>query len=170
MEEIRLGQATDRFFLEMALEEAEMAFHEGTVPIGAVLVDPSGNVIGKGRNRVFTNQDPTWHAEIDVIRQAGGKLFDVGYKNRCTMYTTVEPCPMCTGALILADISRVVWALSDEYLGAIRVMKSGERFRHKFDKISVTAMPYKDLALRSQELHRSWDERRGVKYIVSDLK
>nr|WP_268795572.1 hypothetical protein [Paenibacillus sp. Soil766] len=75
------------------------------------------------------------------------------------MYSTVEPCPMCSGTLILADISRAVWALSDDYLGAMRIMKQGNHFRHKFDKISVMEMPYKDLAIRSQELHRKWDER-----------
>ena len=165
-----MDQGNDRFFLEMALEEAELALYEGTIPIGAVLVDPLGNVMARGRNRVFTNHDPTWHAEIDVIRQAGEKLLDPEYKNKCTIYTSVEPCPMCSGALILADVSRVVWALSDDYLGAVRVMKAGNHFRHKFDKISVTAMPHKDLALRSQQLHRTWDDRRGVKYTVSDIQ
>jgi tRNA(adenine34) deaminase len=160
----------DRYFLEMALEEAELSFNEGTYPIGAVLVDPDGNVIGKGRNRVFSHLDPTCHAEIDVIRMAGAKLLDPKYKNKCTLYSSVEPCPMCSGALILADISRVVWALSDEYLGAMRIMKEGTHFRHKFDKIEITAMPYNDLALRQQELHRLWDEGRGVKYTVSNLE
>ncbi|GFZ77823.1 tRNA-specific adenosine deaminase [Paenibacillus marchantiophytorum] len=159
----------DRYFLEIALEEAEIAFREGSVPIGAVLVDPDGNILSKGRNRIFTNNDPTCHAEIDVIRQAGEKLLDPTYKNKCTLYSTVEPCPMCSGALILADISKAVWALSDDYLGAMRIMKKGNHFRHKFDKISVISMPYKDLAIRSQELHRQWDERRGIKYIVSDI-
>jgi tRNA(adenine34) deaminase len=159
----------DRYFLEMALDEAEIAFKEGTVPIGAVLVDPDGKVLSKGRNRIFTNCDPTCHAEIDVIRQAGKKLLDPLYKNKCILYSTVEPCPMCSGAIILADIYRVVWALSDDYLGAMRIMKQGNHFRHKFDNISVTAMPFKDLAIRSQELLRQWDERRGRKYIVSDI-
>jgi tRNA(adenine34) deaminase len=159
----------DRYFLELALDEAQKAFAEGTVPIGAVLVDQDGNILSKGRNRIFTNFDPTCHAEVDVIRQAGKKLLDPMYKNKCTIYSTVEPCPMCSGALILADICRVVWALSDDYLGAMRVMKEGNHFRHKFDKVSVTAMPYNDLAIRSQELNRQWDERRGVTYRVSDI-
>ncbi|MFD2670962.1 deaminase [Marinicrinis sediminis] len=107
--------------------------------------------------------------EIDVIRQAGQLLMDKKYKNKCTLYSTVEPCPMCAGALILADIARSVWALSDDYLGAVRIMKAGNHFRHKFDKICVTAMPYKDLAIWSQKLHRLWGERRGVKYRVSDV-
>jgi tRNA(adenine34) deaminase len=159
----------DRYFLELALEEAEIAFKEGTIPIGAILVDHEGNIISKGRNRVFTNLDPSCHAEIDVIRQAGDKLLNPIYKNKCTLYSTVEPCPMCSGALILADISRAVWALSDNYLGALRIMKEGNHFRHKFDKIEINPMPYRDLAIRSQELHRKWDERRGVNYVVSDI-
>ncbi len=159
----------DRYYLEIALEEAEMAFSEGTIPIGAVIVGPAGEIISRGRNRVFTAMDPSCHAEIDVIRSAGNVLLDQEYKNRCTMYTTVEPCPMCSGALILADITRVVWALSDDYLGAMRIMKEGNHFRHKFDKIRITPMPYTDLAIRSQELHRRWDEKRGVRYIVSNI-
>ncbi|MNW15530.1 tRNA-specific adenosine deaminase [compost metagenome] len=70
----------DRYFLEIALEEAEIAFSEGTVPIGAVLVDHEGNILSKGRNRIFTANDPTCHAEIDVIRKAGSKLLDPTYK------------------------------------------------------------------------------------------
>ncbi|WP_246628111.1 nucleoside deaminase [Paenibacillus oenotherae] len=159
----------DRYFLTIALDEAEIALKEGTVPIGAVLVDPEGNILSKGRNRIFTTSDPTCHAEIDVIRQAGKNLLDPRYKNKCTLYSTVEPCPMCSGALILADIARAVWALSDDYLGAMRIMKQGNHFRHKFDKVSVTAMPYRDLAIRSQELHRLWNERRGQAYVVSDI-
>jgi len=143
----------DRYYLNIALEEAEIAFTEGTIPIGAVLVGPDGNIINRGRNRVFTAFDPSCHAEIDVIRKSGKELLDKKYKNKCTLYTTVEPCPMCSGAIILADISRVVWALSDDYLGALRIMKEGNYFRHKYDKVSVTEMPYRDLALQAQNLH-----------------
>jgi tRNA(adenine34) deaminase len=159
----------DRHFLELALYEAELSYKEGTYPIGAILVDGDDNIISKGRNRVFSNQDPTCHAEIDVIRNAGALLMSPGYKNKCTLYTTVEPCPMCSGALILADIKRVVWVLSDEYLGAMRIMKEGNHFRHKFDKIEITPMPFRDLAIRQQNLHRQWDEGRGIKYTVSNI-
>ncbi|MFC7370892.1 nucleoside deaminase [Fictibacillus iocasae] len=159
----------DRYFLELALEEAELSFNEGTYPIGAVLVDGDGKIIGRGRNRVFTHLDPTCHAEMDVIRKAGSLLMDPMYRQTCTLYTSVEPCPMCSGALILADIKRVVWALNDDYLGALRKMKKGDHFRQKFDKISITAMPYPDLAMRQQELHKAFDFNRGVDYSVSNL-
>ncbi len=160
---------TDRYFLEIALEEAKIAFDEGTIPIGAVLVSPEGKILSRGRNRVFTAHDPSWHAEIDVIRQSGIDLMNPVYKNQCTLYSTVEPCPMCTGAIILADIKRAVWALSDDYLGALRIMKKGAHFRHKYDKVQITAMPYKDLALRAQELHKAWDTSRGKTYEVSNI-
>jgi tRNA(adenine34) deaminase len=58
----------DRHYLEIALEEAEIAYHEGSIPIGAVLVGPNGEMLSRGHNRVFTHDDPSWHAEIDVIR------------------------------------------------------------------------------------------------------
>jgi len=159
----------DRYFLKIALEEAQIAFEEGTIPIGAVLVSPDGELLSRGRNRVFTAQDPSWHAEIDVIRQSGIDLMKPTYKNQCTLYSTVEPCPMCTGAIILADIKRVVWALSDDYLGALRIMKEGKHFRHKYDKVQTTAMPYKDLAIMAQELHKAWDENCGKSYAVSNV-
>jgi tRNA(adenine34) deaminase len=160
----------DRFYLELALEEARVAYDEGTIPIGAVLVAPDGTILSKGRNRIFTAFDPSWHAEVDVIRQSGKDLLNLKYKNKCTLYSTVEPCPMCTGAIILSDIRRVVWALSDDYLGALRIMKNGQHFRHKYDKVEISAMPYKDLALKSQELMKKWDEGRGIKYQVSNLE
>jgi tRNA(adenine34) deaminase len=160
----------DRYFLEIALEEARLAYEEGTIPIGAVLVSPDGKIVSRGRNRVYTTSDPSWHAEIDCIRQAGKELMDLTYKNQCTLYSTVEPCPMCTGAVILSDIKRVVWALSDDYLGAMRIMKNGNHFRHKYDKVETTAMPYEDLAFAAQELHRAWDKQRGKPYVVSNIE
>lgn len=160
----------DRYYLEVALEQAEKAAKEGTYPIGAVLVGPTGEILAKGHNSVWTNMDPTGHAEMNVIRSAGKWLMDSNYKNKCTIYSTVEPCPMCTGALILADIHRSVWALSDDYLGAMRKAKAGADFRRKYDRIEVCAMPYKDLAIKSQELMRTWEERRGNHYQLSHIE
>ncbi len=71
----------DRYYLEIALEEAEMAFEEGTYPIGAVLVAPDGKILSRGRNRVYPLKDPTHHAEMDVIRQSGHALMNPIYKN-----------------------------------------------------------------------------------------
>src|SRR5690554_4586134 len=113
----------DRYYLELAFAEAELAAKEGSIPIGVVIVGPDGEIVSTGRNQVFSSWDPTSHAEVNAIRNAGKKLFEPHYKDKCTIYSTVEPCPMCSGALILADLSRSVWALTDHYLGAMRVLK-----------------------------------------------
>lgn len=159
----------DRCFLEVALEEAKIASREGSIPIGAVIVGPSGDILSRGRNKVHTNHDSTAHAEVDAIRNAGKLLFDPIYKNQCTIYSSVEPCPMCSGALILADISRAVWALSDNYLGALRIMKEGVHFRHKYDRIRITPQPYPDLAEHSEQLLKQYDLNRGMEYKVSNI-
>lgn len=151
-----------RRFLEMALEQAALAGSEGTYPIGAVLVGPDGEVIATGRNRVFSQQDASAHAEIDVIRQAGGLLHQPAYRHRCTLYTSVEPCLMCTGAIIYADIDQVVWAMSDHIGGALALLhKAPPIWPHKFDRIRYLAAPFPDLEQRQRELKVAWEEGRG---------
>ena len=98
-----------------ALREAETAAAEDEVPIGAVVVC-RGRIIGKGHNMTERLNDPTAHAEMIAITAAteamGGK-----YLNDCTLYVTVEPCPMCAGALAWAQIGRVVYGASDPKRG-----------------------------------------------------
>lgn len=76
----------DRYFLQMALEEAEMALKENTYPVGAVIVDGNNNVIARGRNRVHPQKDITAHAEIDAIRNAGEAMFDAKIKMRSLLF------------------------------------------------------------------------------------
>jgi tRNA(adenine34) deaminase len=98
----------DRYFLEMALEEAEQALNENTYPIGAVIVDENYNLIAKGRNRVHPEQDATAHAEIDAIRNAGQAILDAKVnREKFTIYTSLEPCPMCTGGILFANIKKL---------------------------------------------------------------
>lgn len=160
----------DRYYLELAIQEAEISLKEGTYPIGALIVSPDGEILSKGRNMVLTTFDPTAHAEICAIRNAGKLLFDSKYKNKCTLYVSAEPCPMCSGAIILSDIARVVWALSDNYLGALRHAKLGEHFKHKYDKVSITPEPYYDLAIKQENLGKKWEASRGNKYLASTLQ
>jgi tRNA(adenine34) deaminase len=148
---------TDRSYLELAMQEAELAAHEGTFPIGAVLVAPGGQILGRGRNRVYSRGDYTAHAEIEVIRQAGGRLMAPAYKRSCTLYTTMEPCFMCTGALLLAYIARVVWIVNDDLWGALRHSYEGPpAIRSLLAGISITEMPEPDLALHMDELMQTW--------------
>ena len=105
----------DERFMRDAMREAQMAAAEDEVPIGAVIVC-RGRIIGKGHNMTERLNDPTAHAEMIAITAAteamGGK-----YLNDCTLYVTVEPCPMCAGALAWAQTGRVVYGASDPKRG-----------------------------------------------------
>ena len=106
----------DRFYMEAALELAKEAFAEGEVPVGCVIVR-NGEIVGRGRNRRETAKTALGHAEIEAIADAcknlgGWRLWE------CTLYVTLEPCPMCAGAIINARIPRVVFGASDEKCGA----------------------------------------------------
>ena len=105
----------DIYYMKEALKEAQAAFEADEVPIGAVVVC-RGRIIGKGHNMTERLNDPTAHAEMIAITAAteamGGK-----YLNDCTIYVTVEPCPMCAGALAWSQIGRVVYGASDPKRG-----------------------------------------------------
>ncbi|MCD6277959.1 tRNA adenosine(34) deaminase TadA [candidate division WOR-3 bacterium] len=123
----------DIYFMKLALQEAERAFSEGEVPIGAVIVK-DGVVVGRGHNQVERLKDPTAHAEIIAITSAASTLNNWRLKG-CTIYVTVEPCPMCAGALILSRIDRVVYGVDDKKFGALGSVCdiAKYRFNHKFD-------------------------------------
>ncbi|MDM5239698.1 nucleoside deaminase [Bacillus cereus] len=149
----------DRYFLEMALEEAEKALKENTYPVGAVIVDGNYNVIARGRNRVHPQKDITAHAEIDAIRNAGPAMFDAKIKNeKFTIYSTLEPCPMCTGGILFAKIQRVVWLLNDDLgFGGYKKIKNASVFEGEFNKIEMVEEPFGDLKARQKELMRQWE-------------
>lgn len=149
----------DRYFLELALEEAEKALEENTYPVGAVIVDEHFNLVAKGRNRVHPSQDITAHAEIDAIRNAGTAMFNAKIKNKkFTLYSSLEPCPMCTGGILFAKIQRVVWLLNDDLgFGGYKRLKDASVFLEKFDRIEVMEEPFEDLKNRQKELMKSWE-------------
>ena len=105
----------DEKYMRLALEEAKLALEADEVPIGAIIV-AGGRIVGRGHNLVETLVDVTAHAEIQAITAAsstiGGK-----YLNDCTLYVTVEPCPMCAGALGWSQIGRIVYGASDPKRG-----------------------------------------------------
>lgn len=148
----------DRFFLELALVEAEKALQDNTYPVGAVIVDEDFTVIGKGRNRVHSNQDITAHAEIDAMQNAGLAMFDAKINNKkFTLYSTLEPCPMCTGGILFANIQRVVWLLNDDQgFGGYKKIKDSSVFLEKFDRIEMIEEPLEDLKKRQLVLMANW--------------
>jgi tRNA(adenine34) deaminase len=107
---------TDEAFMRLALEEAAAAAEHGDVPIGAVLVKDGAVVAAAGNERQL-RQDPTAHAEILVLRAAAEKL-GTWRLDDTTMYVTLEPCPMCAGALVLARVKRLVYGPQDPKAGA----------------------------------------------------
>jgi tRNA(adenine34) deaminase len=110
--------ADDAVFMGLALGEARRGSLEGEVPIGAVVV-LDGEVIGEGHNRPIASMDPTAHAEVLALRQAARKTGDYRLPG-ATLYSTVEPCPMCCGAVLHARLARVVYGAADPKAGAVR--------------------------------------------------
>ncbi len=101
-----------------ALAEASLADGTADVPIGAVVVDKAGEVIGRGHNEREATGDPTAHAEIVAIRQAAAAVGEWRLEG-CTLVVTLEPCTMCAGAIVLARLDRVVFGAYDEKAGAV---------------------------------------------------
>jgi len=104
-------------FMQLAIAEAHAAEAAGEVPVGALIVTPTGDIIACGNNQVLRTNDPTAHAEIVALRAAGVALNNYRLLG-CTLFCTLEPCAMCAGALLHARISRLVFAARDPKAGA----------------------------------------------------
>lgn len=124
----------DPAHMREALAEAEMAAMAGDVPVGAIVVDAGGEVVGRGRNRRELDQDPTGHAEVDALRAAARHLGHWRLEG-ATVYATLEPCPMCAGALVNARIARLVYGCPDPKAGAVDTLFTlgrDSRLNHRF--------------------------------------
>jgi tRNA(adenine34) deaminase len=108
---------SDEFWMEEALRAAQRALETGEVPVGAVVVH-AGEIVGRAWNRNITDSDPTAHAEIIALRQAGTNLGNHRLGD-CELFATVEPCAMCAGALVHARIKRLVYGADDPKAGAV---------------------------------------------------
>ena len=104
-------------YMRLALDLAREAGEDGEAPIGCIVVDAGGAVIGRGRNRREKNKDATGHAEMEAIAEAGRSLGDWRLDG-CRMYVTLEPCPMCAGAILMSRIERIYFGASDDATGA----------------------------------------------------
>jgi tRNA(adenine34) deaminase len=113
---IKMTNATDEIWMNEAMLLAQHAAAEGEVPVGAVVIK-DGQVVGRGWNRNIGLHDPSAHAEIMAMREAGNALANYRLPG-CTLYATLEPCLMCAGAMIHARLERVVFAASDPKTGA----------------------------------------------------
>ncbi|HEY9811468.1 MAG TPA: tRNA adenosine(34) deaminase TadA [Halomicronema sp.] len=108
-----------RYWMNRALEMAQNAGEKGEVPVGCVIIDGQNNLVAEAQNRRERDKDPTAHAEILALRQAG-QILNTWHLNDCTLYVTLEPCPMCAGAIILSRLGLLVYAVDDLKTGSIR--------------------------------------------------
>ena len=105
------------FYMAKALDLAREAAEDGEVPVGCIILDKDNNIIGRGRNRREKCSDATAHAEIEAIREACSKLGDWRLDG-CSIYVTLEPCPMCTGAIINSRIPKLIFGARDAVTGS----------------------------------------------------
>jgi tRNA(adenine34) deaminase len=112
---------TDEFWMQKALQAAHEAEELNEVPIGACVIDNCGNLLATAGNRTRIDCDPTAHAEIIVLREAARKIGNYRL-TETTLYTTIEPCAMCAGALVTARVKRLVYGAVDERFGAVETL------------------------------------------------
>jgi tRNA(adenine34) deaminase len=126
---------SDEAFMRLALAEAELARAAGEVPVGAV-VSLAGAAVGRGYNQPIGTSDPTAHAEVAALREAGRAVANYRLTG-ASLYVTVEPCLMCVGAIVHARIARVVYGVPDPKGGAVRSVLdvSGLPLNHRFEAV-----------------------------------
>lgn len=152
--------AQDSYFMGLALEEAHSAYAKSEVPVGAVIVGGQGELLGRAHNAPVSLVDPTAHAEILALRQASLRLNNYRLVD-ATLYVTLEPCPMCLGAMLHARIRKLVFGASDVKGGAagsVVDLTNGLTFNHYVQVIK---------GVREEEcaalLRRFFQERREAK-------
>lgn len=143
-------------WMTYALKLAQTDLKGNEVPVGAVIVDAGGKLIAQGANRKEKSQDPTAHAEIIAIGQASQRL-GTWRLDACTLYVTLEPCPMCAGAIIQARLGLLVYGLDDPKTGAIRSVLNLPDSNASNHRLQVLA-GIEELACREQL--QSWFVRR----------
>ncbi len=145
----------DKIYMLEALKEAQRAFDEDEVPVGAVIVH-NGRIIGRGHNQTERLKDPTAHAEIIAITAAASFLKNWRL-NGASIYVTIEPCIMCSGAIVLARIKEIVYALEDPKFGgtvSLYQIPTDPRLNHR---VEVRKGPYGDIV---KEMMREFFRRK----------
>ena len=144
--------------MRLALDEARAALATADVPIGAVVLGPDGEVLGRGRNERERHGDPTAHAEVVALREAA-RARGEWRLDGCTLVVTLEPCTMCAGALVLARVERLVFGAFDEKAGAVGSLWDvvrDRRLNHRPEVVSgVLAEESTNLLLDFFERHRT---------------
>jgi tRNA(adenine34) deaminase len=147
--------------MRLALAEAALADPSGDVPVGAVVLDAGGDVLGRGRNAREETGDPTGHAEVLALRAAAGAAGSWRLPPGSTLVVTLEPCTMCAGALVLARVDRVVFGATDPKAGAVGSLWDVVRDRRLNHRPEVVAGVLADEC--AEVLHRFFRQQRDVR-------
>ena len=172
-EVIKMDMSIDPYHLmDLALEEAEKGFREGEIPVGAVIADAQGRVISKAHNRPIALNDPTAHAEVLALREAGALSGNYRIPD-ATLVVTIEPCVMCMGAALNARVAGLIFGAHDPKAGAagsLFNMASDKRFNHQMELIAgIREKECRRLMQQFFRLRRgiSMDFRRGTEVAVT---
>lgn len=150
------------YWMSQAIALAEQAGAAGEVPVGAVIVGANHELIAQAENRRERDRDPTAHAEILALR-AAGQVLQNWHLNQCTLYVTLEPCPMCAGAIIQARLGLLVYGASDPKTGAIRTVINLPDSTCSYHRLSVLG-GVSETACREQ-LQTWFAQRRQQNYL-----
>jgi tRNA(adenine34) deaminase len=150
-----------RKFLEIALDQAELAGREGSTPVGAVIVDRDGEIVSVDRNRMMPLGDPTAHAEVMAVRTAGVRLMPAP-EPTYVLYSSGEPCLMCLGLMLNAPITTVIWAAGPIVVAgsAYDALAASGFNAARFAALEVIREPVPDLRLRSRKVLHDFFETR----------
>ncbi len=149
-------------WMSLALREAEKAFEKNEVPVGAVVLDSNGSVVGRGFNQTEMLGDATAHAEMIALTAAMATM-DSKYLQDCTLVVTLEPCPMCAGAILLAKVGRVVFGSYDAKMGAAGTLFNlldNPKLNHRAELIGGI-LEEKTTALLKEFFAKARDERKN---------
>ena len=147
-------------WMRLALAESALAQASEDVPVGAVVIAPDGQVIGRGHNEREARGDPTGHAELVALRMAAGVLGEWRLEG-CTLVVTLEPCTMCAGALVQARVARLVFAAVDDKAGAVGSLWDVVRDRRLNHRVEVVSGVLADEA--GEQLRAFFRTHRGVR-------
>jgi tRNA(adenine34) deaminase len=148
-------------YLDLALEEAELAQKEGSVPVGTIIVSSDGSIVGRGRNRVYSSGDQTAHSETDAIRNSGAVVAPEASRAGLVLYTSAEPCLMCLGAILVTCINTVIWAAGSVAGSAHDAVLASGHESERIRGLQIVREPSPSHRIRSRAMLREFLIMRG---------
>lgn len=150
-----------KLLLAETINEAELALNEGNYPIGALIANKKGDIVAKSRNKNFTNNDISAHAEILCLREMGTEVLSKDNGKKHFLFTSLEPCGGCGFFIARTNVKVIYAAAIDPYKPGVSVLKKSKEFGGMFEKVEFIVGEFKDLAIKSRRLMRDYLLSRG---------